>query len=152
MKKSAAKIAILSVIAVLAGIGGGFLLRGKPQVISGEVEITSDGQAVIGVAPTDQAQIKKGDIFGSADETAFRDSAQGYLQAGGHNGEGSHTLLRPGGKSQTVYLTSSVTDLDMFVGMDVQVWGETFRGQEVGWLMDVGRLEVINPQGESPAE
>ena len=64
--------------------------------------------------------------------------------------EGSHVLLRPGGASQTVHLTSSVTDLEKFVGMQVRVWGETFRGRSAGWLMDVGRVEVIKTVGTAP--
>ncbi len=95
-------------------------------------------------------QIKVGDTFGSED-AAFKDSAEGYLEAGGIDGEGSHKLLRPGGVSQTVYLTSSVTDLDKFIGMNVKVYGETYQGQKAGWLMDVGRVKVINPQGKKPA-
>lgn len=88
--------------------------------------------------------VKVGDVYGSADETAFKDSATGVLDKGGFNGEGTHKLVRPGGPSQTVYLTSSVIDLDTLVGDQVTVWGETFKGQKVGWLMDVGRVKVEN--------
>jgi hypothetical protein len=93
-----------------------------------------------------------GDVFGVQDEKTFKDSAEGYLEIGGLDGEGSHKLLRPGGDSQTVYLTSSVTDLDKFDGMSVKVWGETFKGQKAGWLMDVGRVQIVSPQGEKPTE
>ncbi len=96
-------------------------------------------------------QIKAGDVFGTDDEN-FKDEAQGYLEAGGIDGEGSHKLLRPGGPSQTVYLTSSVTDLDKFVSMEIKVYGETYQGQKAGWLMDVGKVEVINPEGKKPTE
>ena len=34
--------------------------------------------------------------------------------------------------------------------MEVQIWGETFKGQKAGWLMDVGRIKVIEVEGESP--
>lgn len=68
------------------------------------------------------------------------------------NEEGSHKLLRTGGNSQTVYLTSSVTDLDKFNGMEVKVWGETQAGNKVGWLMDVGRVEIVNVKGVVPEE
>ncbi len=88
------------------------------------------------------SSVKNGDVFGSANAETFKDSAEGTLQAGGINGEGSHQLLREGGESQTVYLTSSVTDLDKLVGMKVKVWGETFKAQQAGWLMDVGRVQV----------
>ena len=87
---------------------------------------------------------KGGDVFGSADEKAFNTTATGVLDKGGLNGEGTHKLVRPGGLSQTVYLTSSVIDLDQLVGHQVTIWGETFKGQKTGWLMDVGRAKVEN--------
>lgn len=145
-------IAALSAIAIFLGIGGGWLLRGSSS--NSHSSAASDDGSAVSVTATvadDVSSIKKGDIFGSNNPDDFVDSAQGYLQAGGLNGEGSHALLRQGGASQTVYLTSSVTDLDKFVGMDVRVWGETFSGQSVGWLMDVGRVEVLNTQGTDPS-
>lgn len=93
-------------------------------------------------ADVPQTGVKVGDIFGSADEKIFKDSATGVLDKGGFNGEGTHKLVRAGGVSQTVYLTSSTIDLDPLVGHQVTVWGETFKGQKVGWLMDVGRAKV----------
>ena len=55
--------------------------------------------------------------------------------------QGTHKLIRPGGESQTAYLTSSVLDLDEYVGKEVKVFGETFGSEQVGWLMDVGKVE-----------
>jgi hypothetical protein len=81
--------------------------------------------------------------IGSTDTTTFRDTAQGTLEAGGLNGEGTHKLLRDGGPSKTVYLISSIVDLDAYVGKKIEVWGETLRAQKVGWLMDVGRLKIL---------
>ena len=81
--------------------------------------------------------------IGSNDTKTFRDSAEGVLQTGGVDGEGTHKLVRPGGDSQTVYLTSTIMDLNEFVGKKVKVWGETFAGQKAGWLMDVGRVEIL---------
>jgi len=104
--------------------GGGVQLEGKP----GEEGSTS---------------IKKGLVVGSKDESTFKDSAEGELNDGGIDGEGSHHLVRPGGDSQNVYLTSSILDLDIYSGKKVKVWGETFAAQKAGWLMDVGRLEVL---------
>ncbi|OGF98901.1 hypothetical protein A2153_00765 [Candidatus Gottesmanbacteria bacterium RBG_16_38_7b] len=82
------------------------------------------------------------EVVGSTDTKTFRDSAEGELEAGGINGEGTHRLIRPGGESQTVALTSSVLDLSQFEGKKVRVWGETFAGQTAGWFMDVGKVEV----------
>ena len=87
--------------------------------------------------------ITVGSTYGVAEEQSFTDSAEGSLTAGGIDGEGSHHLVRPGGDSQNVYLTSSIIDLDQFVGRSVKVWGETFQAQKAGWLMDVGRLQVL---------
>lgn len=90
-----------------------------------------------------QEGIVVGDVVGVADEKSFRDTTEGTLETGGIEGEGSHHLTRPGGDSQTVYLTSTIVDLDLFVGRKVKVWGETFSAQKAGWLMDVGRVQVL---------
>ncbi len=136
-------IVMFGIIAILAGVGTGY--AANRMVHSNDTGVPKDG-VIKRVAEDD---VKAGDVFGSADEQTFKDSAQGYLESGGIDGEGSHSLLRPGGKAQTVYLTSSVTDLDKLVGMEVRVWGETFKGQKAGWLMDVGRVEVLNVEGEA---
>ncbi len=88
-------------------------------------------------------KIVKGSEFGSSDLSKFKDTAVGVLEKNGLDGEGTHKLIRDGGPSQTVYLTSSVLDLDQFVGRKIQVWGETFQAQKAGWFMDVGRIKVI---------
>ncbi len=108
----------------------------------------TDGGALVGgsmsgiQADIPESGVKVGDIFGSPDEKAFDTTATGVLDKGGLNGEGTHKLVRPGGASQTVYLTSSVIDLDQLVNHQVTIWGETFKGQKTGWLMDVGRAKV----------
>lgn len=139
--------AIFALVAILAGIGtgyGGFKLQTKSSTTgpggSGAIQQVAEGS------------VKAGDVFGVDDENTFTDSTEGYLEIGGLDGEGSHKLLRPGGASQTVYLTSSITDLDKFDGMEVKIWGETFKGQKAGWLMDVGRVQVTNVKGTAPSE
>jgi len=98
------------------------------------------------VARTDSlessSQIKKGGVYGS-DSDLFSDKAVGVIEANGKEGEGTHLLLREGGESQTVHLTSSVVDLDLFIGRKVEVYGQTFAAQNVGWLLDVGRVIVL---------
>jgi len=77
----------------------------------------------------------------------FRDEAEGVIQKNDtldKYAQGTHKLIRPGGESQTAYLTSSVLDLDEFVGKKVKVFGETFGSSQVGWLMDVGKVEEVN--------
>jgi hypothetical protein len=144
-------LAVLSLVAILAGVGtgyGGFKLQ--TQADNGTSSISGGGGEIQQVA--EEGAIKIGDVFGVDDADTFKDKAEGYLELGGLDGEGSHKLLRPGGISQTVYLTSSVTDLDKFDGMEVKIGGETFKGQKAGWLMDVGRVEVVELQGKAPKE
>ncbi|TSC53825.1 MAG: Uncharacterized protein LiPW16_288 [Microgenomates group bacterium LiPW_16] len=108
------------VLLVLAGIATGFFLSQR------------------------QVSIKTQKMVGSTDVKTFRDVAEGVLEKGGIDGEGTHKLLRPGlGEGQTAYLNSSVINLDDYVGKKVRVWGETFAAQKAGWLMDVGRVEVL---------
>ena len=98
-------------------------------------------QTIITPATTSQTDTSK--VIGSPDTKTFRDAAEGVLEVGGINGEGTHRLVRSGGESQTVYLTSSILDLNQFVGKKVRVWGETFSAKKAGWLMDVGKIEVL---------
>ncbi len=146
-KKSLIIAIIISVLAITAGVGTGYgssrlfaTSSGGGSTVSGDLEQVPSGT------------IKEGDVFGSQDTSTFKDPVKGYLEKGGLDGEGSHKLLRDGGPSQTVYMTSSVTDLDKFEGMEVEVYGETFSGQKAGWLMDVGRVEVLKVSGEKPAQ
>jgi hypothetical protein len=60
------------------------------------------------------------------------------------DGEGQFHLVRPGGDSQNVYLTSSTVDLSEFIGRKVTIWGQTQKAQKVGWLMDVGGVKVLD--------
>lgn len=139
--------ALVLVLVLLFGIGTGLGVA-RYSAARGGVVYTSVEQA--GTADVEDA-IKAGAIFGVPDEKTFRDQAEGVLIKGGLEGEGSHTLLRPGGVSQNVYLTSSVVDLDQFENASVRIWGETFKGQKAGWLMDVGRLEIIELSAEKPS-
>ncbi len=137
---------IIAVVAIAAGAltgFGAFTLQAKGGTLAG-----GSPQPIQQVADADN--INNGDVFGSTEAGAFKDSAEGYLEIGGLDGEGSHKLLRAGGDSQTVYLVSTVTELDRFDGMNVKVWGETYKGQKAGWLMDVGRVQIVNAQGTNP--
>jgi hypothetical protein len=131
------------ILVLLLGVGSGYLLRG-----GGKAPERSGGPIVARNVP--ESGLKEGDIIGEQNAKEFKDSATGVLQKGGLDGEGSHQLLRPGGASQTVYLTSSIIDLDEFVGHQVTVWGETFKGQKAGWLMDVGRVKVEKLNAPNP--
>lgn len=117
---------------VILGIGVGFFIATRRSSV---VTVTSS---------TNIATLKPGTVFGSDDEKAFKDSAEGLLKEGGIDGEGAYHLERPGGDSQNVYLTSSVLDLGKLVGKKIKVWGQTNDAQKAGWLMDVGRAQIIN--------
>ncbi len=118
-------------IVIFAGIITGGFLAGRRQ----ELAITRDGGLKYVETKTE---------VGSQDTKTFKDMAEGTIEKGGVNGEGSHKLLRPGGPSQTVSLSSSVVDLDQFAGKKVQIWGETNTAMKSGWLMDVGRVKILN--------
>ena len=128
-------------LTVILGIGTGYLLN---QLLPGKPPTGSIATNI------DSSKLKVGEIIGIDDASAFPDDAEGVLEKGGIEGEGSHHLLRPGGESQNVYLTSSVVDLDALVGHKVQVWGETFSAQRAGWLMDVGRVQVLELNASKP--
>lgn len=131
---------IIFPLAIILGIGTGYLLN---SYFSAKSSITA-------VTNIDSSKIKVGDVVGADNDKAFPDNAEGVLEKGGLDGEGSHKLLRSGGASQTAYLTSSIVDLDAFVGHRVRVWGETFAAQKAGWLMDVGRVEVLELNAAKP--
>lgn len=118
---------------IILGAVSGFLLAGK----AGKTSISGKGQV------SSSASLGKGTVVGSSDTKTFRDSTEGVLKEGGIDGEGSHHLERPGGASQTVYLTSSIVDLDQFIDKKVKVWGETNKARKAGWLMDVGKVEIL---------
>lgn len=75
----------------------------------------------------------------------FRDDAEGVIEKNDLDkyAQGTHKLIRPGGEDQTAFLTSSVLDLDQYIGKKVKVFGETFSSSQVGWLMDVGKVEIV---------
>lgn len=127
VSKQKAVYALVALLVVLVGVGTGWLLSGSAK--SSGTESTRGAQTDVKEA-------------GIADEATFRDSAEGTLEEGGVDGEGTHHLVRNGG-SRNVYLTSTVIDLQGFEGKEVKVWGETIAAQKAGWLMDVGKIKVI---------
>ncbi|MFH0979671.1 MAG: hypothetical protein V1803_01855 [Candidatus Roizmanbacteria bacterium] len=114
-------------IAVILGTALGFGLTKLPKK-EGSTNISST---------------KSEKTVGIADKKTFKDKAEGTLKEGGIDGEGSFHLVRPGGESQNVYLTSTTVDLSQYIGKKVRVWGETFAAEKAGWLMDVGLVEIL---------
>ncbi|PJC28217.1 hypothetical protein CO054_01295 [Candidatus Shapirobacteria bacterium CG_4_9_14_0_2_um_filter_39_11] len=128
---------IILVIILAGGITGWFLAnRGGLPVGPTQIKQLTGGAELI-QGPKE---------VGIKDVETFRDTAEGKIEVNENSNipEGSHKLIRPGGASQTAYLTSSVVDLNQFLGKCVQVWGETFAAQKVGWLMDVGRVKILD--------
>jgi hypothetical protein len=116
---------------VLAGVGTAWVLSSK---IMGTTPAGSSGAAPGAKVSSTEA--------GVLDPKVKYDNATGVLKEGGLNNQGTHHLERDGGPSKSVYLTSSVIDLQSFVGKTVQVWGETLASKKVGWLMDVAKIQV----------
>jgi hypothetical protein len=126
-------VVLLLVVAIL-GLGTGYLLAGAKNTskIAGKITNIAGGSSV-----------EKGKSYGDGDESVFKDIADGKMTEGGIEGEGQYHLVRPGGDSQNVYLTSSTVDLSLFIGREVKVWGQTQKAQRAGWLMDVGKVQVL---------
>lgn len=122
-------------LVVILGIGTGYLLSSNKQKLGGSVLQSGSNN--------NSSSISKGMVEGSDDLKTFKDEAEGKLEKGGADGEGQYHLVRPGGASQNVYLTSSLVDLGKYEGRKVKVWGETQTAKKAGWLMDVGRVEVL---------
>lgn len=133
VKLTSVPLMAAAVFIIILGIVSGYLLSQRGAVKGAKVNNGSVSSEKLG----------KGTVVGSSDTKTFRDSTEGILKAGGIDGEGSHHLERPGGESQTVYLTSSIIDLEQFVGQKVKVWGETNKARKAGWLMDIGKVEIL---------
>lgn len=140
-KSTLIRALIIIVIILVGGVTGYFLAnRSISAIPEKETELAGGAKMIEGPKEV-----------GIKDEAVFRDTAQGRIEINDSTviTEGSHKLIRPGGESQTAYLTSSVLDLNQFRGKCVQIWGETFEGQEASWLMDVGRVKILDscPEG-----
>ncbi|HKY74284.1 MAG TPA: hypothetical protein VJ246_03165 [Patescibacteria group bacterium] len=135
-------------IAVVLGVGTGYFLFTKGAIPSSfkKTAVVQNETA----KSAGEAAAEVGKVYGSPDSSTFKDSAEGVLLAGGVGGEGSHRIVREGGESQTVYLTSSVVDLKLFENHRVLVKGETFKAQRAGWLMDVGQVKVLELNATLP--
>lgn len=126
-------IVFVAAVIVLGVVTGNFLGRGKVTPFGGVKQQTAKVEP--GKPPPPEL-----------DTQTFRDRAAGVIEkndVGDKYAQGTHKLIREGGPSQTSYLVSSVVDLNLYVGKKVEVWGETFASTQVGWLMDVGKVNVL---------
>ncbi len=126
--------AVLVLVVLFLGVGTGFVFAKKDTSVSSTNTKTS---------VTSANSVDTSTEAGINDTTAFPDSAQGILAEGGIGGEGTHHLDRGMGPSKDVYLTSTVINLQNFVGKKVEVQGQTLSGKKAGWLMDVGKVKVL---------
>jgi hypothetical protein len=135
------KVAIIFICVIIAGIATGLgasYVGGRGPNTAGKTN-ASGTKTMSGSSDVIESA-------GIADKEAFSDKAEGTLKEKTEKDfleEGSYKLIRPGGESQTVHLTSSTVDMSEFVNKKVRVYGETFASEKVGWLMDVGFIEVI---------
>lgn len=127
-----ARTLVIFLILILLGAGTGYAIYAKQSA------------GTVRLAGRDVQVVKTSNEEGVKDASTYKDTTTGLLKEndGKLVKEGSHILVR-GDVSQNAYLTSSVIDLSKYVGKKVQVWGETYKGQQAGWLMDVGRIKVL---------
>jgi hypothetical protein len=130
-KKSNMKIVGTFILVVLFGLGSGYVLASR----NSSSDNSGSNVSMMGA--------EKGKIFGAKSTKGFDNPAEGIIKEGGIEGEGAFHMERPGGDDQTVYLTSSSVDIGKFINKKVRVWGKSQDAQHAGWLLDVGRLEVL---------
>jgi len=132
-RKNTLFLVLVSLLVVLVGVASGWFLSEKTSP-AGTSGVSKESASKITQTETEA---------GMEDTSAFPDEVEGMLVEGGVGNEGTHHLERSGGESQNVYLTSTVIDLQSFIDKKVKIWGETLSGQQAGWLMDVGKIKVI---------
>lgn len=119
-----------TVLVVVLGVATGWILSGS--------RLSSRGAVTPPQPSSSETEA------GILDESRFTEKpVEGTLEAGGLQGEGTHRLVRDDNPTHNVYLTSTVIDLDSYVGKKVMIWGETLAAQEAPWLMDVGKIKVL---------
>jgi hypothetical protein len=129
---------LIIVVAIVVGFTISRFFPSQTETISQQDSFVNNQAAQI----VEGEEIKVGVVYGNTSQT-FSDSAVGIIKEGGVNGEGTHTLDREGGVDQDAALTSSVIDLDLFVGKKVEVDGETNDSNKAGWFMDVGSIKIL---------
>lgn len=127
--KAGLKMAIIAILVILAGIGTGFKLSGTSFGKGENTKVAAPGAKVTSTEA-------------GRDIAECNTEAEGKLEEGGIDGEGTHKLIRSADVSKNVYLGSTVIDLQMFVGKKVKVTGQTISGKKAGWLMDVCKIKI----------
>lgn len=122
----------LLIVSLGLGIGTGFVFAKKG---------VQSGNSSVSVQSSNSVQTDK--EAGINDTSAFPDTATGVLTTGGIRGEGTHHLDRSETKEKEVALSSTVINLDNFVGKKVEIRGQTISSKTSGWLMDVGKIKIV---------
>jgi len=121
---------VIGVAVILLGVGSGWIFAGKGS---------SNSKASTNVRVADETSVSQDGV----DESLFPDTAEGELKEGGLNGEGTHYLDRGLGEEKNVALLSTVLNLDNYIGKKIEIWGNSVTSPQVGWLMDVGKVKIL---------
>jgi len=120
-------------VGLVLGLGTGYVLASK-----------NNGGGIVSPVDLTNSQPKSA----AQDNRTFRDFAEGKItkkpapkNPNDYSAEGTHLLIRE--KGVPVALTSSVVDLAEYEGKTVKVFGETQKAIKEGWLMDIGKVEVL---------
>jgi len=122
---------LLTLLVIAAGIVSGYFLSGANASTSPGTESGSTGES------------ENGNGSMNVNESQFGETEEGVLMEGGIEGEGTHYLDRGMGEQKYVYLTSTVLNLDKYIGKKVRIKGNTIAGQKAGYLMEVGSVTEI---------
>ncbi|MBX4205744.1 hypothetical protein KW795_00950 [Candidatus Microgenomates bacterium] len=125
---------VVAVLVVLAGVAIGWKMSGSSIGSGGLGQTLGSENVAPGAKQTStEAGIESEDC---------KDNAEGTLEEGGIDGEGTHHLVRSADASKNVYLGSTVVDLQSYIGKKVKVTGQTISGKKAGWLMDVCKIKI----------
>jgi len=144
-KNNSPSLKIVFLMLFIASVLGFIASRVFPTTgkSSSSIALLSSGETALSTEDIkDKSELEVGKLYGNTSAN-FKDSATGTIEVGAVNGVGTHILVRPGGDSQRVSLTSSAVDLDLFVNRQVEVKGETNTSGKTGWLMDVGSVKIV---------
>jgi hypothetical protein len=131
---------IILIIVALAIASGFWLSRFQK---TDKNSLSSSNKNIISIEEIESAdQIEIGKNYGNSGKI-YQDTATGVVEKGNINGVGTHILKREGGETQSVSLTSSSVDLDLFIDRKVEVKGETNASNKTSWLLDVGLVTVL---------
>jgi len=135
-------VLVILVIIVTGGLTGYLLNKNKGKLTTNTS--SAGGQT--------SNSVKNGaNEIGIKDEKQFPDKATGKIVVNDNKDvpDGTHKLLRPGGVSQTAYLTSSVVDMKSLEGKCVDMLGQTQAAKKAAWFMDVGWVKILDkcPEG-----